>query len=182
MWSAADKQTGGGGEEIALTFEVLETKHHTLLSLHSCLELCLLSYEMESVCLAEARQKVSKEQVLKDYHDVFSGLGCLPGEYCIEVDPAVPPVQNRPHRIPYKMQKTVEEKLASMENARIVAKVEIPTSWISNMTTVWKSGKAKVRICLDPRYLNKVVRRNHFNMPTLEDVPPELSNIQYARR
>ena len=78
---------------------------------------------MESVCLAEARQKVSKEQVLKDYHDVFSGLGCLPGEYCIEVDPAVPPVKNRPHRIPYKMHKTA------------------------------KSGKAKVGICLDPRDL-----------------------------
>ena len=62
------------------------------------------------------------------------------------VDPAVPPVQNQPHRIPYKMQKTVEEKLASMEKAGIVAKVEIPTSWISNMTAVWKSGKAKVRI------------------------------------
>ena len=103
---------------------------------------------MESVCLAEARQKVSKEQVLKDYHDVFSGLGCLPGEYCIEVDPAVPPVKNRPHRLPYKMQKTV------------------------------KSGKAKVRICLDPRDLNKAVRRNHFNMPTLVDVLPELSNAE----
>ena len=60
---------GGGGEVISLTFEVLENKHHTLPSLHSCLELCLLSYEMESVCLAEARQKVSKEQLLKDYHD-----------------------------------------------------------------------------------------------------------------
>ena len=165
---------------ISLTFEALETKHHTLLSLDSCLELCLLSYEVESVCLAEAHQKVPKEQLLKDYHDVFSGLGCLPGEYCIEVDPAVPPVQNRPRRIPYKMQKAVEEKLASMEKAGIVAKVEIPTSWISNTctTAVWKSGKAEVRICLDPRDLNKAVRRNHFNMPTLEDVLPELSNAK----
>ena len=60
----------------------------------------------------------------------------------------------------------------------IVAKVEIPTSWISNMTAVWKSGKAEVQICLNPRDLNKAVRRNHFNIPTLEDVLPELPNAK----
>ena len=96
------------------------------------------------MCLAEALQKVSKEQLLKDYQDVFSGLGCLPGEYCIELDPAVPPVQNRPRRIPYKMRKAVEEKLACMEKAGVIVKVESPTSWISYMTAVWKPGKAEV--------------------------------------
>eukprot|EP00731_Ephydatia_muelleri_P002546 Em0001g2546a len=96
------------------------------------------------------------------------------GEYCIEVDPAVLPVQNRLHRLPYKMQKTVEEKLASMENAGIVAKVKIPTSWISNMTTVWKSGKAKVRICLDPRYLNKAGKYRWLRLPFgLSSAPEE---------
>ena len=131
-------------EVISLTFEVLETKHHTLLSIDSCLELHLLSYEVESVCLAEAPQKVSKEQLLKDYQDAFSGLGCLPGEYCIGLDPAVPPVQNQPRRIPYKMKKAIEEKLACMEKVGIIVKVESPTSWISNMTAVWKPGKAEV--------------------------------------
>ena len=170
--------TNQQGEVILLTFEVLETKHHTLLSLDSCLELHLLSYEVESVCLAEALQKVSKEQLLKDYQDVFSGLGCLPGEYCIELDPAVPPVQNRPRRIPYKMRKAVEEKLACMEKAGVIVKVESPTSWISNMTAVWKPGKAEVRVCLDPRDLNKAVNLNHFNMPMLDDVLPELTNAK----
>ena len=51
--------TNRQGEVILLTFEVLETKHHTLLSLDSCLELHLLSYKVELVCLAEALQKVS---------------------------------------------------------------------------------------------------------------------------
>ena len=43
------------------------------------------------------------------------------------------------------------------------------------MTTVWKPGKAEVRIFLD---LNNAVKRNHFNMPTLEDVLPELSQAK----
>ena len=166
------------GQDRRLIFEVLETKHCSLLSLDSCLELHLLSYEEESVCLAEARQKVSKEQVLQEYGDLFSGLGCLPGQYHIELDPERAPVQNRPRRVPYKMRKAVEEKLANMEKAGIIAKVETPTDWISNMTAVWKPGKAEVRICLDPKDLNNAVKRNHFNMPTLEDVLPELSKAK----
>ena len=62
-----------------LVFELLETKHHTLLSF--CLGLELLSYESESVCLAEASQGLTKEAILSGYQDVFSGTGCLPGEY-----------------------------------------------------------------------------------------------------
>ena len=161
-----------------MIFEVLETKHCLLLSLDSCLDLHLLSYEEESVCLAEAQQKVSKEQVLQEDGDLFSGLGCLPWQYHIELDAERARVQNRPSRVPYKMRKVVEEKLASMEKAGIIAKVETPTDWISNMTAVWKPGKADVRICLDPKDLNNAVKWNHFNMPTLEDVLPELSNAK----
>ena len=39
---------------------------------------------------------------LKEYQDVFTGLGCLPGEYHIEVDPAIKPLQLAPRRVPLK--------------------------------------------------------------------------------
>ena len=48
-----------------LDFEVLEAKHHTLLSLNACISLSLLSYETEFVCLAEATQNTSKEVLLR---------------------------------------------------------------------------------------------------------------------
>ena len=43
---------------------------------------------------------------------------------------------------------------------------------------VWKADKAKVRICLDPRDLNKAIRRSHFNMPVLEDILPSLKGAR----
>ena len=50
-------QVNNWQEECQLVFEVLETKHCSLLSLDSCLDLQVCSYKEESVCLAEARQK-----------------------------------------------------------------------------------------------------------------------------
>lgn len=50
----------------------------------------------QSVCVAEANHWVTKEQILQEYADVFTGLGCFPGKYDIEVDESVVPVKNRP--------------------------------------------------------------------------------------
>ena len=166
------------GRPTDLAFELLETKHHTLLSLDSCLGLQLLSYESESVCLAEASQGLTKDAILSSYQDVFRGTGCLPGEYEIELEEGVPAVQNRPRRIPHVMKKAVESKLAEMEEEGWIAKVDGPSEWISNLTAVWKADKAQVRICLDPRDLNKAIKRSHFNMPVLEDVLPALKEAR----
>ena len=63
--------------------------------------------------------------------------------------------------------------------AGIIKKVEEPTDWISNMTVVWKADKKQIRrICLDPRDLNKAIKRNHFNMPTIDDVLPRLNGAK----
>ena len=163
------------GKPTQLVFELLETRHHTLLSLDTCLK---LSYEIESVCLAEAKLKLTRKHILEEYSDVFSGIGCLPGKYNIQTDPSIPPVQNRPRRIPHVMKALVIQKLRSLEKSGMIARVEEPTEWISNLTAVWKSDKTQVRVCLDPRDLNKAILRNHFKMPTLDDVLPELTGAK----
>ena len=68
------------------------------------------------------------------------------------------------------MKQAVESKLAEMEKAGIIARVDKPTDWIKNMTAVWKAASA--RICLDPRELNKAVKCNNFGMPAIDDVLP----------
>ena len=46
------------------------------------------------------------------------------------------------------------------------------------MTVVWKADKKQIRICLDPRDLNKAITWNHFNMPTIDDVLPRLDGAK----
>ena len=166
------------GQVQTLRFEVLETKQKTLLSLDTCLSLNLISYERESVCVVDSQEYVTQEQLLKNYPDVFDGIGTLPGEYHIELDKSVPAVQNRPRKIPLAMKPAVEKKLQELEEKGVIAQVDEPTEWISNTTAVWKAEKGQVRICLDPRDLNKAIKRNHYRMPTLDDVLPQLKQAK----
>ncbi len=64
--------------------EVVETKHATLLSQDTCLQLNLITVG-EQVHLIDEQSEVKVEALIKEYEDVFIGMGCLPGEYDIVV-------------------------------------------------------------------------------------------------
>ena len=55
-------------------------------------------------------------------------------------------------------------------------KVLIPTDWVSNTVLVRKPGK--LRICLDPRDLNRALKRPHYLMPTMDDILPKLAEAK----
>ena len=46
-----------------------------------------------------------------EYADSFKGLGCLPGEYRIKLDPNVPPVVHAPRKVPVALHDRVKEEL-----------------------------------------------------------------------
>ena len=48
------------------------------------------------------------------YEDVFTGLGCLPGSYHIEIDETIEPVQHAPRRVPVGLKKELTEYLDSL--------------------------------------------------------------------
>ncbi len=50
----------------------------------------------------------------------------------------------------------------------MIKKQEDPTDWVNSMVIV--ETPKKLRICLDPRDLNKAIRREHFPMKTIEGV------------
>ena len=55
----------------------------------------------------------------------------------------------------------------------ILALVTEPTSWVSSMVVVPK-GDGKLRICLDPKDLNQVIQREHYPLPTIEEIATRL--------
>ena len=64
-----------------------------------------------------------------------------------------------------------------MTQDQIIAPVESATDWVSNIVVVKKSNK-KLRICIDPKDLNKAIRRPHYNMPTIDDMAPDLTKAK----
>ncbi|KAG1933981.1 retrotransposable element [Pimephales promelas] len=118
-----------------------------------------------------------KGDIQREYADVFEGDGCLEGTYNLEVDPEVKPVRLPKRRVPVAIMKHLKDELGSLEERGIIAQVEKSTDWISSMVVV-KKPSGKLRICIDPRPLNKALKRQHFPLPTIDDVLPDLTKAR----
>ena len=117
---------------------------------------------------------ITREVLIKNYPQVFSeGVGKLAGEYHIRIDSTVDPIQHAPHRVPVALRTKVKEALEDLEQQEVIAPVTSPTAWISSMVTVPKKN-GKLRICLDPKDLNRAIQREHYPLPTIEDIATRL--------
>ena len=82
------------------------------------------------------------------------------------------PVIHPPRRVLVSLTETIKEKLDEMVQREIIKPVTEPTAWVSSMLVVVKTDK--LRICIDPRDLNKAVCREHYQMPTIDEVVTRL--------
>ena len=77
-----------------LLFYVMETRNHSSLSMDACLHLGLLTVNQEFINLVRVAQISELHAVLDRFPEVLRGVGCLPGEYDIQIDERIKPVQN----------------------------------------------------------------------------------------
>lgn len=102
------------------------------------------------------------------------GVGSFPGKQKLSVDPSVQPVVMPDKRIPIALRTALKTELTAMVEQGIITEVSEPTPWVSQLVVV-KKPSGKLRICLDPRFLNKALRRERYTMPILDEVIHELS-------
>ena len=175
--------------ELELTFHIVDTNQPGLLGLRSSQDLGLIKVVM----MTNAEEKRSKpdsieegkessqqlrEEVMLNYANVFTGLGRLEKPYHIEVDPTVTPVVNPPRTIPAALRDRVKAELEPMEKRGVIRRVEEPTDWVNSMAVVEKAD-GSLRICLDPKHLNKAIKREHFQLPTIEDITTRMANAKW---
>ena len=108
---------------------------------------------------------ITKDDLLTEYSDVFSGIKMFEKEYDIEVDPNVRPVIQAPRKLPYAKYDQLKETIVKLEEEGIIAKVDTPTDWVHNLVITEKRN-GSLRICLDPRPLNKAIKRERYQIPT----------------
>ena len=113
----------------------------------------------------------------KQFPTLFTGLGKLPGEHHITVDSNVTPVVHAPRKIPVALKEKVKKELESMEKQGVIEKQNKPTDWVNSMVTVIKPN-GKLRICMDPKDLNRAIKREHHPMKTIEDILPLMSKAK----
>ena len=108
--------------------------------------------------------------ILGEYQDLFQGdLGNIPIVYKMKLDANVTPVIRPLHRIPLAMEESVKRELDRMVKIGAIIPVFKPTGWVSQMVATKKTD-GSVRICIDPRDLNKALKQPHYPMRTVEDI------------
>ena len=119
---------------------------------------------------------LTKDAILREHNDVFNGLGYI-GNYKIELTEGAVPKQDAPRTVPVTLRDDLKKKLYKMEQKGLIAKVDEPTDWVSSAVYV-KKRNGQLRVCLDPRELNKHVKIPKLCLPTIDDVTSRLAKAQ----
>ena len=79
------------------------------------------------------------------------------------------PVIHAPRCVPLSLQPKLKAALEAMLKSGTIVKRDEPTDWVSSLLLVEKPN-GKIRLCLDPSDLNLAIKREHYVIPTSEDV------------
>ena len=173
------------GRKSVATFFVIEADGTAIIGLPTSLERNLVTLN----CSVQQSQQSPPEQVtaMKDkddlvnrYPDCFNGIGKFQGHYHITVDPSVPPIVHAQRCVPLSLRDDIKEELDDMEFRGITAKIKEgePTAWVISLV-YHRKPNGKLRICLDPKDLNRAISREHDVIPTLEEILPKLSGAKF---
>ena len=83
------------------------------------------------------------------------------------------PVVHPPRKVPIALKEKLKQELQRLQDLGIIKKVTEPTPWVSSLVTVHKPN-GQLRVCIDPKDLNRVLRRSHYPTPIIDDILPEL--------
>ena len=159
-------------------FFVADTPDPAIIGLPSCRDLNLVVLNCE---ITQAANINTKDDLQRQYPDRFEGIGKFRGDFHITLDPTVTPVIHAMRRCSIHLKDEVKAELDNMEELGVIERVTEPTDWVSSIVYSRKPS-GKLRICLDPKYLNKAIKRPHYHTPTLEETTHKLAgSVMYSK-
>lgn len=168
---------------ITTKFYVVTTPDNpSVLGCKSSLELGIVSFNQHAITKTSKVGQLTKQDILQDYKECFDRIGRFPGEkYHIHLRENAKPVIHPPRTVPVHILPLYKAELEQMIKDDIITEVTEPTDWVNSIVCNVKDtplGK-KVRLCLDPRDLNKSIRREHHPTRTIDEILPLLHGKKY---
>ena len=110
------------------------------------------------------------EDLKEIFPDMFDGkVGLFEGEVDLQLSPKANPVQLPLRAVPQSIMSQLKKELDKMEREGIIRPFPELTEWVHNIVVVVKKD-GSLRLCLDPRNLNKYRVRSVHHMASWEDV------------
>ena len=117
----------------------------------------------------------ASSDVFPEYPYVFEGIGCLKGKYHIKKYLTIKTVIYRSRRVTATLKDSRKKELERMVREGNVTPISDLTDLVSSMLTVVKPNK--LNICIDPKDLNRAIKRSHYSIPTIEVVATTSKNF-----
>ena len=181
MWNGSELQPKGvaqlvvlnpkDGKQYMLDFVVVAEDLRPILGLEATQELGFVQFNKESFI----NSMTMINDLVEQYPSVFDGgLGKFNGSVHLSINHDVYPVVLPARRVPFALKERLRTELERLVDMNVISKVDQPTDWVSQIAVVKKKDEG-IRICIDPKPLNTALRREHYALPTFEDVLPNLS-------
>ena len=127
----------------------------------------------------EARNPITKEDIIQEYPTVFQGIGLHRNiKAKLIVDETITPVAQKARKIPYNLRKQAEQEEKRLLEADIIEHVPdtVPTTWCTNPVVVPKPNKpGQIRYCSNMRVPNIAIKRPITEALTVEDIKVRMS-------
>ena len=81
-------------------------------------------------------------------------------------------------KIPFALKDEIKAELERIVRLGVIKPITEPTDWV-NQIVVGRKPNGKLRMCLDPRDLNRAIKRHHFKLPTAEELFAEMKGAKY---
>ena len=142
-----------------------------------------------------SRFPLTKQDILSQYSGCFEGIGHFPGDpYKFHLKPGYKLARHAPRKVPIHLEAAFKEEIDSLVTQGILEEVKEHTDWVNSYVIVEKDTgnhhvpnhtvKKKLRICLDPRDLNKALERELYYTHSTGEITTEFPNrdrMEHAR-
>ena len=128
------------GHKENLLFYVTSSTEVPILCSKACNDMNLV--KRVYACQPRQRSSMTKEEMKQNYRDVFTDVGQFEKRYHMQLNPDVKGVIQPPRKIPYATQPTLKVVLDKLKDQNIIADVDKPIEWVSNLFIVEKKSGA----------------------------------------
>ena len=127
----------------------------------------------EDYVIAAVTKEVGKKKTKAEVQNEVKKIRNIE-EHRIQIKENATTVIHPPRKIPAALRDRLKKELDTMEKNSVIKRIEEPTDWVNSLVLVEKPD-GSLRICLDPRDLNKAIKREHYQLPKFDEIASRLT-------